>query len=123
MEAVCLATADMLDAHMPMIAAAVAATERLVREAAETQDATEELREHVAGLVDAGRDVAQRLGRGADMAVHLLTKQSGRLEPGRALQLRRELLARIGHLGEMSAELRIAQAQLARIAPAEREPS
>lgn len=115
-EAMCLATMDMLDAHLPMIAAALATTERLVHGAAATAAATDDLREHVGGLVEAGRDVAHRLGRGADMSLHLLAELPGALDPGRALDLRRELLGRVGELGGMSAKLRIAQSHLARLA-------
>ncbi|MCA0437138.1 MAG: hypothetical protein M9891_03610 [Austwickia sp.] len=114
-EAVCLATMEMLDAHMPMIAAAVATTQRLVKGASDAANASPELREHVDGLVASGRDVAQRLGRAADMSLHLLSQGAATLEPELALQLRSALLDRVGDLGGMSAKLRMAQSQLARL--------
>ena len=115
-EAMCLAAMDMLDAHLPMIAATLATTERLVEGASSAAAATEELRDHVFGLVEAGRDVAHRLGRGADMALHLLAEGPGNLAGGHSTELRRELLDRVAELGGLSAKLPIAQMQLARIA-------
>lgn len=114
-EAVCRAALDVLDAHVPMVEAALSATERLIRgieDGAEPDD-LDDARERVSGLVTAARGLAGRIGRGADLALHLLSERPEEVEQQRAAMWRREIRDRIGDLGGLSARLRMSERQLA----------